>query len=77
MGYAWYYWSTLSYWNYRRKKGAEGDYCNEPTEAITPYLRAIDAINPLDPAFHNAIQAGITSVMVGPGSARYLYLTKN
>lgn len=51
------------------KKGAEGDDCNEPTEAITPYLRAIDAINPLDPAFHNAIQAGITSVMVGPGSA--------
>jgi imidazolonepropionase-like amidohydrolase len=50
------------------KKGTEGDDCNEATSPITPYLRAIDAINPLDPAFHNALQAGITSVMVGPGS---------
>ncbi len=51
------------------KEGAEGDDCNEATTPITPYLRAIDAINPLDPAFHNALQAGITSVMVGPGSS--------
>ncbi len=51
------------------KKGQEGDDCNETTTPITPYLRAIDAINTLDPAFHNAIQAGITSVMVGPGSS--------
>lgn len=51
------------------KKGMEGDDCNEATKPITPYLRAIDAINPLDPAFHNALQAGITSVMVGPGSS--------
>lgn len=51
------------------KKGTEGDDCNEATEPVTPYLRAIDAINPLDPAFHNALQAGITSVMVGPGSS--------
>lgn len=51
------------------KIGMEGDDCNEATNPITPYLRAIDAINPMDPAFHHAIQAGITSVMVGPGSA--------
>lgn len=51
------------------KKGMEGDDCNECTDLVTPYLRAIDGINPLDPAFHMAIQAGITSVMVGPGSA--------
>ncbi len=50
------------------KKGLEGDDCNELTSPITPELRALDAINPLDPAFHNAIQAGITGVMVGPGS---------
>lgn len=36
---------------------------------MQPYLRAIDAINPMDPAFHDAIMAGITSVMTGPGSA--------
>lgn len=51
------------------KKGTEGNDCNETTEPVTPYLRAIDAINPFDPAFHNALQAGITSVMVGPGSS--------
>jgi imidazolonepropionase-like amidohydrolase len=51
------------------KKGMEGDDCNECTSAVTPFLRAIDAVNPLDPAFHNAIQAGITGVMVGPGSS--------
>ncbi|ROR27484.1 imidazolonepropionase-like amidohydrolase [Mobilisporobacter senegalensis] len=51
------------------KKGTEGDDCNETTNPITPYVRALDAINPLDPAFHDAIKAGITSVMVGPGSS--------
>ncbi len=51
------------------KKGNEGDDCNEQTNPCTPYLRAIDAINPLDAAFHNAIRAEITSVMVGPGSS--------
>lgn len=51
------------------KKGFEGDDCNEMKEPITPYIRAIDAINPMDSAFHNAICAGITSVMVGPGSS--------
>ncbi len=50
------------------KKGMEGDDCNETTSPVTPELRALDAINPLDPAFHNAIQAGITTVLVGPGS---------
>lgn len=54
------------------KKGAEGDDSNEATSPSTPYLRAIDAINPLDPAFHNAIQAGITSAMVGPGSSNVI-----
>lgn len=51
------------------KKGFEGNDGNEVTEPVTPYLRAVDAINPMDGAFHNAIKAGITSVMVGPGSS--------
>lgn len=50
------------------KKGFEGDDCNEMTEPVTPFIRALDAINPMDSAFHNAVSAGITSVMVGPGS---------
>lgn len=51
------------------KKGMEGDDCNENVDPITPYLRVIDAINPMDAAFHDALQAGITSAMIGPGSA--------
>lgn len=51
------------------KMGKEGDDCNESTDPITPYLRAIDAVNPMDAAFDDAVRAGITSVMVGPGSA--------
>ena len=51
------------------KKGMEGDDCNETEEPVTPYLRAIDAINPMDAAFGEAVRAGITGVMVGPGSS--------
>lgn len=51
------------------KKGMEGDDCNETVDPITPYLRAIDAINPMDAAFNDALQAGITSAMIGPGSS--------
>lgn len=51
------------------KKGREGDDCNEIVNPLTPYLRAVDAINPMDAAFHNAVAAGITSAMIGPGSS--------
>lgn len=51
------------------KKGMEGDDCNEAVDPITPSLRAIDAINPMDDAFHNAVRAGITAAMIGPGSS--------
>lgn len=47
----------------------EGDDINEATNPITAHLRAIDAINPLDIAFDDAIKGGITSVMTGQGSA--------
>lgn len=51
------------------KKGMEGDDCNENVDPVTPQLRAIDAINPMDAAFNDALAAGITSAMIGPGSA--------
>ena len=51
------------------KKTAQGDPSNEGTNPLTPCLRAIDAIHPMDSAFHNAIAAGITGVMTGPGSS--------
>lgn len=51
------------------KKGREGDDCNETVNPITPYLRAIDAIDTMDAAFDDAVRAGITSAMIGPGSS--------
>ncbi len=51
------------------KSGTVGEDCNETTCPVTPHLRALDAINPMDPAFHEAVMAGITSLMIGPGSS--------
>ena len=51
------------------KKGMEGDDCNETVNPVTPYLRAIDAINTMDAAFDDAVRAGITAAMIGPGSS--------
>lgn len=47
----------------------EGDDTNEMTEPITPQLRALDAINPYDVGFKDALEGGVTTVMVAPGSA--------
>ncbi len=47
----------------------EGDDGNEDTEPVTPHLRAVDGINPLDRAFSEAFEAGVTAVVTGPGSA--------
>ena len=47
----------------------EGSDGNEETEPITPHLRAIDAVNPMDRAFSEALAAGVTTVVTGPGSA--------
>lgn len=52
-----------------QEKTTTSDESNEHTTPITPTMRAIDAINPMDSAFHNALAAGITGVMAGPGSA--------
>lgn len=51
------------------KWGMAGEDCNEMTSPITPQLRGIDAVNPMDPAFHDAIMAGVCSLMTGPGSS--------
>lgn len=47
----------------------EGDDCNESSDPFTPHLRAIDAVNPFDRCFSEALAAGITTVMTSPGSA--------
>jgi len=47
----------------------EGNDGNEQTSPSMPQLRAIDAINPVDKCFKEALEAGITTVVTGPGSA--------
>ena len=49
--------------------GFEGDDGNEETDPSTPHLSALDAINPLDRCFEEALSAGVTTVVTGPGSA--------
>ena len=52
--------------------GFENDDVNEKSEPITPHLRAIDALDPMDRVFEEAYQGGITSVATGPGSANVI-----
>ena len=52
--------------------GEEGADGNESVDPVTPHLRAIDGINPLDRTFTEAREHGVTSVMTGPGSANVL-----
>ena len=52
--------------------GEEGADGNEMTDPITPELRAIDGLNPFDPCFQEAREAGVTTVVTGPGSANVI-----
>ena len=52
--------------------GYEGMDYNELNDIISPQMRGIDGVKPLDPAFSSAAAAGVTSVCVGPGSANVL-----
>ena len=47
----------------------EGADYNEKSDPITPQMRAIDGINPIDETFTEAIKHGVTSACTGPGSA--------
>ncbi len=49
--------------------GFEGEDGNECTDPVTPQLRALDALNPLDRCFSEALAGGVTTVVTGPGSA--------
>jgi len=50
----------------------EGDDTNEITDPLTPQLRALDAINPNDLGFKDALLGGVTTVMITPGSANVI-----
>jgi len=50
----------------------EGADYNEMSDPVTPDMRGIDGLNPQDEAFFNAVSAGVTTAMTGPGSANVI-----
>lgn len=54
---------------YEDSLGFEGADGNEDTDPVTPHLRVIDGINPMERSFREALEAGVTTVAVSPGSA--------
>ncbi|MEH7332220.1 amidohydrolase [Neobacillus drentensis] len=57
---------------YDEGTGWAGNDANETAEALTPHIRAMDGVYPLDPAFSDAIKNGITTVHIMPGSANVI-----
>ena len=49
--------------------GFEGDDYNEMTDPVTPQMRGIDGLNPMDEAFFDAYSHGVNTAVTGPGSA--------
>ncbi len=52
--------------------GFEGDDSNEMVDPVTPQLRGIDGINPMDISFEEAYEGGVTTAITGPGSANVM-----
>lgn len=50
----------------------EGEDGNEDTDPVTPQLQAVDGVYHEDRCFGEAVSAGITAVMTGPGSTNIL-----
>ncbi|MCM1166185.1 MAG: amidohydrolase family protein [Lachnospiraceae bacterium] len=59
----------LGMWSDCYSMQLEGDDGNEMTDPSTPHLRAIDSINAMDRCFSDAVNAGVTCVCTGVGSA--------
>ena len=57
---------------YEDSIGFEGSDCNEMVDPITPQLRGIDAINPMDITFKEGYQGGVTTAVTGPGSGNVI-----
>lgn len=54
---------------YEDSIGFEGADGNEDTDPAMPHLRVIDAVNPMDRTFAEAVAAGVTCCVISPGSA--------
>ncbi|MDR0929898.1 MAG: amidohydrolase [Oscillospiraceae bacterium] len=52
--------------------GQEGSDGNEATAPVTADMRAIDGINPFDRCWEEALAAGVTTAVTGPGSANVI-----
>jgi len=57
---------------YDEGTGWAGNDANETIEAMTPHIRSLDGIYPLDSGFTDAIRAGVTCAHVMPGSANVI-----
>ncbi|MCM3599942.1 amidohydrolase [Robertmurraya korlensis] len=57
---------------YDEGTGWAGNDANETIDPMSPHVRAIDGVYPLDPAFSDAIKHGITTAHVMPGSANII-----
>jgi len=55
-------------------EGLDWEYSdvNDYTGPVTPQMKAIDALDPYDEAFEDAITGGVTTVYTGPGSANVI-----
>ncbi|MFS0862690.1 amidohydrolase [Fredinandcohnia sp. 179-A 10B2 NHS] len=57
---------------YDEGTGWAGNDANETIDVLTPHIRAYDSVHPLDIAFQDAIQSGITTAHIMPGSANVI-----
>ncbi|MGD7009740.1 amidohydrolase [Metabacillus sp. 84] len=57
---------------YDEGTGWAGNDANETVEPLTPHIRALDGVHPLDSGFRDAITYGITTVHIMPGSANVI-----
>ncbi|MFB6466161.1 amidohydrolase [Cytobacillus sp. Hz8] len=57
---------------YDEGTGWAGNDANETIGPMSPHVRAIDGVYPLDPAFSDAVKYGVTTVHVMPGSANVI-----
>src|SRR6478736_8454325 len=53
---------------YDEGTGWAGNDANETSEVLTPHIRSLDGIHPFDIAFQDAVQNGVTTAHVMPGS---------
>ncbi|MEH7124799.1 amidohydrolase [Bacillus sp. JJ1503] len=57
---------------YDEGTGWAGNDANETAELLSPHVRAMDGVYPLDPAFSDAVKYGITTAHIMPGSANVI-----